>query len=75
MTSKQKAPTGPEGADVGDWRGYTQYRCTCCQFDTLSLAAFEDHYRLAHTSLETHEDERPAYSEADAPIGETKAED
>ena len=75
MTSKQKAPTGPEGADVGDWRGYTQYRCTCCQFDTLSLAAFEDHYRLAHTSLETHEAERPAYSEADAPIGETKAED
>lgn len=75
MTSKQKAPTGPEGADVGDWRGYTQYRCTCCQFDTLSLAAFEDHYRLAHTSLETHEAEQPAFvAPTPAPL-ETPVED
>lgn len=75
MTSKQKAPTGPEGADVGNWRGYTQYRCTCCQFDTLSLAAFEDHYRLAHTSLETHEAEQPAFTEAPPPVTESLVED
>ena len=68
-------PSAPAGAAVTSWRGYTRYQCTACAYDTLDRAKFEDHRRLAHTSLETHEDERPAYSEADAPIGETKAED
>lgn len=75
MTTKQKQPAAPEGADVGSWRGYVQYRCTACPFDTLSLAAFEDHYRLAHTSLETHEAEQPAFvAPTPAPL-ETPVED
>lgn len=72
--SKPKAMT-PEGAAVGNWRGYTRYQCTACAFDTLSLATFEDHYRNAHGSLESHTDDKPAHVEvAPLPV-ETLAED
>ena len=75
MTKAQKQPAAPEGADVGSWRGYVQYRCTACPFDTLSRPAFEDHWRLAHTSLESHEAEQPAFTEAAAPVTESQVED
>lgn len=71
MTSKQKAPAGPEGAEVGSWRGYVRYQCTACDYDTLDLGKFEDHYRTAHGSLESHADDAPAFVEAPAPAGET----
>lgn len=74
MTSKKKEPdktTGPEGAELGSWRGYTQYRCTACPFDTLNREAFDDHWRAAHGALETHEAEPPVYDTPPAPVGET----
>lgn len=71
----KKAPTGPEGAVVTSWRGYTRYGCTACQFDTLSPEQFADHWRQAHTPLETHEAPAPAFETAPAPVGETRAED
>lgn len=75
MTTKPKPKPAPEGAIVTSWRGYTRYECTECAFDTLNQQVFEDHYRLAHTSLESHATESPAFEQAPPPAGETPVED
>lgn len=67
--------TGPEGATVGSWRGYTRYECTACAYDTLSAEAFAEHYRNTHGSLEAHIDDKPAHVEAASVAAETLAED
>lgn len=69
--AKAKDAGGPDGATLSSWRGYTQFCCTACSFDTLDLAKFDDHYRTAHGSLETHEAEPPVYDTPPAPVGET----
>lgn len=69
-----KTPDGPEGAVVGSWRGYTQYRCTQCPFDTLDLGKFEDHWSASHVPPALRED-APAFEPAPAPVGETLVED
>lgn len=71
----KKASTGPEGASVANWRGYVRFACTRCPFDTLDPDKFADHWRLAHTPLETHEAPAPAFETAPQPIGETRAEE
>ena len=72
MRGTTKAKDGPEGAELGNWRGYTQYRCTACPFDTLNREAFEDHWRLRHGSLESHADPSPDFDATPpAPVGET----
>lgn len=70
-----KTPDGPEGAVVGSWRGYTQYRCAGCPFDTLDAEKFVDHWKncLACNPPQAHED-APAFEPAPAPVGETLVE-
>lgn len=72
MTKAQKQPAGPEGAELSSWRGYTQYRCTACPFDTLDRETFEDHWIRRHGSLELHADAAPDFVETPpAAVGET----
>lgn len=57
----------PEGVVLGKWRGYRQYTCSVCGWDTLDRAKFIDHFATLHPPLEVIE----GFKEAPPAEGET----